>query len=126
MELLDIRLRFIADKTTAKEIVQFQRQLDSEPELRGRLRRITADDAPTDPEGHMGNGLAELLVVSLSSGGAVSALVTVLPSLLRARRTDTTVEVTLSDGRSAKITAGSAEDARVLLESALREHNSQE
>jgi hypothetical protein len=125
MELVEISLRFLAEEMTAKELVQFQRQLDSEPELRGRVRRITAEAASARPEGLMGSGVAELLAVSLGSGGAVSALVTVLPSLLRARRSDTTVEVTLPDGRSAKITAGSAEDARVLLESALRDHRSQ-
>ncbi|MDV9177669.1 hypothetical protein R6V09_47055 [Streptomyces sp. W16] len=125
MELLDIRLRFIAEEITAKELVQFQRQLDSEPELRGRVQRITADELSADPEGRMGSSMTQLLAVSLGSGGAVSALVTVLPSLLRARRSDTTVEVTLPDGRSAKITAVSAEDARALLESALRDSNGQ-
>ncbi|WP_330309861.1 MULTISPECIES: effector-associated constant component EACC1 [unclassified Streptomyces] len=125
MKLVDIRLRFIAEEMTAKELVQFQRQLDSEPELRSRVRRIAADDASAGPEGRMGSSMAQLLAVSLGSGGAVSALVAVLPSLLRARRSDTTVEVTLPDGRSAKITAGSAEDARALLESALRDHSSQ-
>lgn len=125
MERVDIRLRFIAEVMTAKELVQFQRQLDSEPELRGRVQRIAADEPSAGLEGHMGSSMAQLLAVSLGSGGAVSALVTVLPSLLRARRSDTLVEVTLPDGRSAKITAGSADDARALLESALRDDNGQ-
>ncbi|KOV49892.1 hypothetical protein ADL00_45285 [Streptomyces sp. AS58] len=70
----------------------------------------------------MSGGGVELLLVGLGSGGALTALVTALPALLQARRSAASVEITLADGRSAKVTADSAEDARMLLEQAMREH----
>jgi hypothetical protein len=69
----------------------------------------------------MGSG-TELLAIAIGSGGAVSALVRSLPALLKARRAAATAELTLPDGRSVKVTADSADDARTLLEAALRDH----
>lgn len=66
----------------------------------------------------MGGSGMELLMVFLGSGGALTALITTLPALLKARQSATSVEITLADGRSAKVTADSADDARLLLEDA--------
>ncbi|MFE5036974.1 MULTISPECIES: hypothetical protein [Streptomyces] len=73
------------------------------------------------PYSARGSGQA-LLAVSLGRGSALSAFLGTLPALLRARRSPTSVEITLADGRSTKVTADSAEDARTLLEAAMREH----
>ncbi|MEV0171551.1 hypothetical protein AB0I00_10580 [Streptomyces sp. NPDC050803] len=99
------------------DLAAVRRQLSARPELRGHVDLVRSSPA----EGEMGTGL-ELLLVGLGSGGAVTALITTLPALLRARRSPTSVEITLADGRSAKVTADSVEDARALLEEALRDH----
>ncbi|MGV9452030.1 effector-associated constant component EACC1 [Streptomyces sp. NPDC003635] len=117
---MQVKLRLI-DETgagaTGAELVALRKQLTARPELRGHVEVVPAEAE----EGEMGGGL-ELLLIGLGSGGAVTALITTLPALLSARRSPTSVEITLADGRSAKVTADSVEDARTLLEEAFRDH----
>lgn len=117
---MQVKLRLI-DETgagaTGAELVALRKQLTARPELRGHVDVVPAEAE----EGEMGGGL-ELLLIGLGSGGAVTALITTLPALLAARRSPTSVEITLADGRSAKVTADSAEDARTLLAEAFRDH----
>ncbi|MFH8470629.1 hypothetical protein [Streptomyces sp. NPDC017991] len=124
--MLDVTLRLLTDDatgqagnapTTDEDLSLLRRGLVAEPELRGRVSLI-----PRVPEkGQMGSGI-ELLAIAISSSGAVTALVRSLPALLKARRAAATVELTLPDGRSVKVTADSADDARTLLDTALRDH----
>ncbi|MFE4696354.1 hypothetical protein ACFRIC_04615 [Streptomyces sp. NPDC056738] len=125
-EMLDVVLRLLTDSvtdqagnapSTADDLFLLRRGLAAEPELRGRVRPV-----PRAPEeGQMGSGV-ELLAIAIGSSGAVSALVRSLPALLKARRAAATAELTLPDGRSVKVTADSADDARTLLDAALRDH----
>lgn len=101
------------------DLAALRRRLTARPELRGHADTVRS--GPGSEEGEMGGGL-EPLLVGLGGGGAVTALITTLPALLGARRSPTSVEITLPDGRSAKVTADSAEDARAPLEEALRDH----
>ncbi|WP_433889563.1 effector-associated constant component EACC1 [Streptomyces sp. CA-111067] len=119
--VLQVTLKIIdfgAEKPGAKntELALLRRQLNLEPELRGCVTSVPK--APTETQ--MGTGI-ELLAVALGSSGAVSALVRTLPALLKARRSAATVELSLPDGRNVKITADSADDARSLLDAALRD-----
>ncbi|WP_282701407.1 hypothetical protein [Streptomyces sp. CC219B] len=116
---MQIRLRLVEESGQAAsgpDLAALRRQLTARPELRGHVDLVRSSPA----EGEMGTGL-ELLLVGLSSGGAITALIGTLPALLRARRSPTSVEITLADGRSAKVTADSVEDARTLLEEAFRD-----
>ncbi|ELP65639.1 hypothetical protein STRTUCAR8_01765 [Streptomyces turgidiscabies Car8] len=125
--MLDVMLRLLTDSVTDQaghapsatddDLFLLRRGLVAEPELRGRVHPV-----PRAPEkGQMGSGI-ELLAIAIGSSGAVSALVRSLPALLKARRAAATAELTLPDGRSVKITADSADDARTLLDAALRDH----
>ncbi|MFF6781168.1 hypothetical protein [Streptomyces sp. NPDC012510] len=120
-DMPDVTLRLLPDDATddsiEDDLALLRRGLVAEPELRGRVRLVTK--APE--EGQMGSGI-ELLAIALGSSGAVTALVRSLPALLKARRAAATVELTLPDGRSVKVTADSADDARTLLDTALRDH----
>ncbi|NWF31063.1 hypothetical protein HW130_33290 [Streptomyces sp. PKU-EA00015] len=114
---MNVQLRLVeragADVRTA-DVVALRRHLTAHPELRGRVSAVPS----SPPEGEMSGSGMELLLVGLSSGGALTALVTALPALLKARQSAASVEITLADGRSAKVTADSADDARLLLEEA--------
>ncbi|MFI8076267.1 hypothetical protein ACIF85_47350 [Streptomyces sp. NPDC086033] len=115
-----IQLRLVEESgrnTADSDGAALRRQLAAQPELRGHVNVLRSSPA----EGEMGGGPA-LVTVLLSSGSALSVLLGTLPALLRARRSPTSVEITLADGRSAKVTADSAEDARTLLEAAMRDH----
>ncbi|CCK26113.1 putative membrane protein [Streptomyces davaonensis JCM 4913] len=117
---MKVTLRLIDEtgaETTGADFVAIRKQLTQRPELRGYVDVVRGEAE----NGEMGSGL-ELLLVGIGSGGALTALITTLPALLTARRSPTSVEITLADGRSAKVTADSAEDARALLEEALRDH----
>lgn len=117
---MHVKLRLIDETgagTTGVDLVALRKQLTARPELRGHVDVVPAEAE----EGEMGSGL-ELLLIGLGSGGAVTALISTLPALLTARRSPTSVEITLADGRSAKVTADSVEDARTLLEEAFRDH----
>ncbi|MEU6347828.1 hypothetical protein ABZ896_00665 [Streptomyces sp. NPDC047072] len=121
MSVLNVRLRLLEDDGTdirPGDVAALRRQLTAHPDLRGHVGSVPSALA----EGEMSGGGIELLLVGLGSGGALTALVTTLPALLQARRSAASVEITLADGRSAKVTADSAEDARLLLEQAMREH----
>ncbi|MEE1758071.1 effector-associated constant component EACC1 [Streptomyces sp. SP18BB07] len=119
--MLDVTLRLLTDDTTPStdgdSLALLRRGLVAEPELRGRVTLVSR--APE--EGEMGSGV-ELLAIAIGSSGAVTALVRSLPALLKARRAAATVELTLPDGRSVKVTADSADDAHTLLDAALRDH----
>ncbi|WP_216590466.1 effector-associated constant component EACC1 [Streptomyces brasiliscabiei] len=119
--MLDVTLRLLTDDTSPStqedDLALLRRGLVAEPELRGRVRLVTA--APE--AGQMGSGI-ELLAIAIGSSGAVTALVRTLPALLKARRAAATVELTLPDGREVKVTADSADDAHALLDAALRDH----
>ncbi|MFI6093557.1 hypothetical protein [Streptomyces sp. NPDC051218] len=115
--MLDVTLSVLDEDAGAEELATLRRGLSSEPELRGRVGLLR--QAPE--EGQMSAGLVSLLTISLAGGGAVTAFVRALPALLKASRAAATVEVTLPDGRSVKITADSADDAHTLLTSALQD-----
>ena len=115
--MLDVTLSLMDESAGAEELSVLRRGLISEPELRGRVGLVRLAPA----EGQMSAGVIGLLTVSLASGGAVTAFVRTLPALLKARRAAATVELTLPDGRSVKITSDSADDAHTLLNSALRD-----
>ncbi len=122
--MLDVTLRLLTDdatdraaNTTEDDLSLLRRGLVAEPELRGRVS--LASKAPE--ESQMGSGI-ELLVIAIGSSGAVTALIRSLPTLLKARRAAATVELTLPDGRSVKITADSSGDAQTILDTALRDH----
>ncbi|MER6774681.1 hypothetical protein ABT389_33680 [Streptomyces bacillaris] len=124
--MLDVTLRILIDDvtragnspgTTDDDLALLRRGLVSEPELRGRVHLVNKALG----EGQMGTGI-ELLAIAIGSSGAVTALVRALPALLKARRAAASVELTLPDGRSVKVTADSADDAQTLLDTALRDH----
>jgi len=115
--MLDVTLSLLDEGAGAEDLALLRRGLISEPELRGRVGLVR--QAPA--EGQMSAGVIGLLTVSLAGGGAITAFVRALPALLKARRAAATVELTLPDGRSVKITADSADDANTLLNSALRD-----
>jgi len=116
---MNVQLRLVGEggeDVRDADVLALRKQLTAHPELRGHVSSV-----PSSPEeGEMGTGI-ELLLVGLGSGGAVTALVTTLPALLKARRSAASVELTLADGRSVKVTADSAADARALLQEALRD-----
>ncbi|SFN41641.1 hypothetical protein SAMN04487980_101996 [Streptomyces sp. cf124] len=123
-DMLDVTLRLLTDDASpaplpaaADDLALLRRGLVAEPELRGRVRLVTGGPE----EGQMGTGI-ELLAIAIGSSGAVTALVRSLPALLKARRAAATVELTLPDGRTVKVTADSADDAHTLLDAALRDH----
>ncbi|MER6421128.1 hypothetical protein [Streptomyces sp. NPDC001137] len=115
--MLDVTLSLIGEGAGAEDLDVLRRGLISEPELRGRVGLVRQ----AREHGQMSAGVIGLLTVSLAGGGAVTAFVRVLPALLKARRAAATVELTLPDGRSVKITADSADDAHTLLNSVLRD-----
>jgi hypothetical protein len=119
--MLDVTLKLLDDAadnavTSGATLAALRRQLNMEPELRGRVRLVSTP--PTD--GQMGAGI-ELLAVAVGSSGAVTALIRSLPALLKARRSAASVELSLPDGRNVKVTADSADDAHTLLNAALRD-----
>ncbi len=117
--MLDVTLRLLNNDATAPDdtdLALLRRGLVAEPELRGRVHLM----AKAPEESQMGSGI-ELLAIALGSSGAVTALVRSLPALLKARRAAATVELTLPDGRTVKVTADSADDAHTLLDAALRD-----
>ncbi|MET7988478.1 hypothetical protein [Streptomyces sp. NPDC005281] len=106
-----------APAITEDDLALLRRALIAEPELLGRASLV--NKAPS--EGQMGSGI-ELLTIAIGSSGAVTALIRSLPTLLKAWRAAATVELTLPDGRSVKVTADSADDTQTLLDTALRDH----
>ncbi|WP_405945444.1 hypothetical protein OG588_49280 [Streptomyces prunicolor] len=120
-DMLDVTLKLLEGDTdhasiSSADLVRLRRQLNAEPDLRGHVRLVSKPPA----EGQMGAGI-ELLAIAIGSSGAVTALIRSLPALLRARRSAASVELSLPDGRSVKVTADSADDARSLLDAALRD-----
>lgn len=95
------------------DLLSLRAWLTDEDSLRGR---VFLDLAPARP-GEMG-GVAEVLVVALGAGGAVTALARSLPAWLRGHA-DVTVELTDQTGRTVKITARGAVDAQALIETTL-------
>ncbi|MFF5304883.1 hypothetical protein ACFY5F_36580 [Streptomyces sp. NPDC013161] len=126
-DMVDVTLRMLIDDLTDEvgnasgatedDLALLRRGLVAEPELRGRVGLV--NKAPG--KGQMGSGI-ELLTIAIGSSGAVTALIRSLPTLLKAWRAAATVELTLPDGRSVKVTADSADDAQILLDTALRDH----
>ncbi|MDF2272005.1 hypothetical protein P2Q00_42335 [Streptomyces coacervatus] len=119
--MLNVALKLVNDNPDSAatvgdaDLAGIRHQLNTEPELRGRVRLVRK--TPADEQ--MGAGIG-LLTIAISSSGAVTALVRSLPALLKAQRAAATVELSLPDGRSVKITADSADDAQSLLDTALR------
>ncbi|MFD5286576.1 effector-associated constant component EACC1 [Streptomyces rubrogriseus] len=117
--MLDVTLKLLdaADGvvTGGADLAALRRQLNMEPDLRGRVRLESGPPAA----GQMGTGI-ELLAVAIGSSGAITALIRSLPALLKARRSAASVELSLPDGRNVKVTADSADDAHTLLNAALR------
>jgi hypothetical protein len=119
--MLDVTLKLLDDAadnavTSGATLAALRRQLNMEPELRGRVRLVSTPLT----DGQMGAGI-ELLAVAVGSSGAVTALIRSLPALLKARRSAASVELSLPDGRNVKVTADSADDAHTLLNAALRD-----
>jgi hypothetical protein len=119
--MLDVTLKLLDDAadnavTSGATLAALRRQLNMEPELRGRVSLVSTPLT----DGQMGAGI-ELLAVAVGSSGAVTALIRSLPALLKARRSAASVELSLPDGRNVKVTADSADDAHTLLNAALRD-----
>jgi hypothetical protein len=74
--------------------------LDTDPELRGRARRVVAQV----PEGVLSGGLPEL-VIALGSSGVATALASVLMVWLRQRSGSVSLHITRSDGTQFELTA---------------------
>lgn len=74
--------------------------LVDEPEVRGRIRRVSKPRVPTDLSG----GVVEVLTVALGSGGVGAVLARSLNTWLQTRRASVTLTVSVND-RTANIQA---------------------
>jgi hypothetical protein len=89
--------------------------LAHEDELRGRMELRSRPLA----EGEMG-GLADVLAVSLGSGGAGVVIAQALSTWLSRRGTDVTVTVKAPDGREISVDARGAEDPQGVIREVVR------
>ena len=88
--------------------------LDTDPDLRGHVRRAVAQV----PEGVLSGGLPDLLI-ALGSSGVATALASVLMVWLRQRSGSVSVHITRPDGTQLELTA---ERVRALGSDELRAH----
>jgi hypothetical protein len=95
------------------DLLSLHAWLIGEDALRGRV--IVERDPPRPDQ--MG-AIADVLVVALGAGGAVTALATSVPGWLR-RNTDVTIEVSDDTGRTVKVTAKGPVDAQAIIETTL-------
>lgn len=88
--------------------------LDTDPDLRGHVRRAVAQV----PEGVLSGGLPDLLI-ALGSSGVATALASVLMVWLRQRSGSVSVHITRPDGTQLELTA---ERVRALGSDELKAH----
>jgi hypothetical protein len=74
--------------------------LSVETEFRGRVHPEGEPPAP----GEMG-AVTDVLVVALSSGGAITVLLSSITTWLKARRPEVSIEVTSADGSTVRVNA---------------------
>ncbi|MFD5086214.1 hypothetical protein ACFWOG_26680 [Kitasatospora sp. NPDC058406] len=82
----------------ASDLRSLRAWLRHEDELRGRVQLLDGEVGPEE----MG-GLAEVLVVALSAGGAATVLAQAVVEWVRQRTLDVTVRVTRPDGGSMEV-----------------------
>jgi hypothetical protein len=90
------------------ELASLWEWLGCEPEMHGRVRRLSKPGAPTDLSG----GVAEVLTVALGSGGAAAVLARSLSTWLQTRRASVTLTVSVS-GRTASVQARHVDSRQV-------------
>jgi hypothetical protein len=89
-----------AGDVSADDLRSLRSWLIDDDELRGRVELRQRDPEP----GELGS-LTDALMVAAGSGGALTALASVLISWLRHRTTDVTIKVTRSDGSGVEVSA---------------------
>ncbi|WP_062989910.1 effector-associated constant component EACC1 [Nocardia anaemiae] len=94
---MEVRIQLAGDNAAAA-LVELKQWLSREDELSGRLSAVTRAPLP----GQMG-GITDVLIVVLGAQGAGAALVSSLSVWIRHRRPSVEIELTNSDGRSAKL-----------------------
>jgi membrane-associated two-gene conflict system component 1 (EACC1) len=95
------------------DLLSLHAWLTDEDALRGRVIVEREQHRPDQ----MG-AIADVLVVALGAGGAVTVLARSVPAWLR-RHADVTVEVSDNTGRTVKITATGPVDAQAVIQAAL-------
>jgi hypothetical protein len=110
------RLRVTSGADPEEEILSLRSWLAGEDELRGCVET----GQPVVREGEMGVAF-DAVVVLLGSGSAVTVLARAVPTWLKQRHSDVTVEITSPDGRTVKVTAQRVGDAEAIIRGAFRE-----
>lgn len=109
---LDIR---VEAQRADEELRSLYAWLRAEDDLRGMVSLVGGKPSP----GQMG-ALAEVLAVTLGSGGAAAVLVRSVTVWLQQRRSDTSVEITTSETeRTVKVTAQRVADAEAIIRTVL-------
>ncbi|GAA2981403.1 hypothetical protein [Kitasatospora sp. NPDC006786] len=114
--LVDLRLAVEGDDSV-EGLAELSDWLGQEPGLRGL---VTPADAVPGP-GELG-AVADVLVVALGAGGAVSVLAASLQAFLaQPRRSDVRIVVSVADGRQVEVDAKRVDDVEALLRQVLGE-----
>jgi hypothetical protein len=113
----EVRLRVVAGNDQHEELASLRDWLVHEDELRGRVRQADAAVG----SGEMG-ALSDVLVVALSGGSAVTVLARSVPTWLKQRRADVTIEIVGPDGQETKVTATRVPDAEAIIRGVLDTH----
>lgn len=98
------------DALVAEQLASLDDWLRYEEELRGRTRLVNRDIA----EGQMG-GLAEVLTVALSVGGAGTVLANAVVAWIRQRTSDVKVKAVRPDGTSFEVDLRRSKDPDALV-----------
>lgn len=98
---MQVQVRLVGEPSALSELFSLRDWLVREREFRGRVDIVGPEPKPGD----MGQ-LADVLMVTLASGGAVSVLARSVSVWLEQRRSTLTVEIIDGDGGSMKVTAG--------------------
>jgi Effector Associated Constant Component 1 len=105
---MEVRISCVGGDRAA-DVESLSDWLRGEPELAGRLRVA----GPMPGEGELG-ALADVLVVAVGSGGALSVLATSLKAwLAQPRRSDVRIRVQHDGGETVEIDANRIDDERV-------------
>ncbi|MGH3831647.1 MAG: effector-associated constant component EACC1 [Pseudonocardiaceae bacterium] len=97
---MDVTVSVVEPEVAVAELRSLLAWLNSEEELRGRVRLLEAASAP----GTLG-GLPHAVTVALSHGGEVTILASAVISWIRHRTSEVTCTITRPDGTSAELTA---------------------
>ncbi|MEV0705860.1 hypothetical protein AB0I53_49275 [Saccharopolyspora sp. NPDC050389] len=111
------RVRVTAGREQQAELRSLGEWLRQEDDLRGYVSL----EQPTPAPGEMG-ALSEVLVVALSTGGAVTALARSVSVWLQQRHSDVTIEVSNSD-RTVTLDARRVVDAEALVREVLKQQD---